>query len=128
VTRAELSQLSNQIEVVGKLSESIFDTNRFFSPDVPIRITLRRSDPSFCLDSNTAARSNEVFPYSIEFDDCSLHVRKYVLNPQVVAHHHKLTKKLNYPIKSYKLRSFNITELMYCQKAYSEISWQNMSM
>jgi hypothetical protein len=112
VTRSELSKLSNQFEVVGKLSESIFDTNRFFPPDVTIRITLRRSDPSFCLDSNTAARSNEVFPYSIEFDDCSLYVRKYVVNLQVVAHHHKLLTsngKLHYPIKTYELRSFNIT-------------------
>jgi hypothetical protein len=112
VQRAELVKLSKQFEVLGRLSESVFDTSRFFPPDVTIRITLRRSDPAFCLDSATPSESKDAFPYLIDFDDCSLHVRKYVINPQVVAHHHKILNsngKLHYPMKTFELRSFNIS-------------------
>jgi hypothetical protein len=112
VKRAEYCKNSAVFEVLGKLSESVFDANKFFPPEIDIRITLRRSDPAFCLDGPTDVKAVDVFPYKIEFEECTLFVRKYTINPLVVAQHHKILNgngKLHYPLKAYELRNFNIS-------------------
>jgi hypothetical protein len=111
VRRTNISKLSTPFELIGKISESVFETPRFFPPEVETRITLRRSDPSFCLDSASPQNKPSPFPYKIVFDDCVLYVRKYSVNPQVVSHHHKILSakgKFYYPLENFEIRSFNI--------------------
>jgi len=110
VTRGTYCLESSPFEVIGRISESVFESSRFFPPGVEVRVSLRRSDPSFCLDGTEPAAGAK-FPYQIVFDDATLYVRKYVVNPRILALHNQILsskQKFYYPVKSFETRSFNI--------------------
>jgi len=113
IERLNIAKESRVFELVGKISASIFETGKVLPPDVSVRIILKRSEPQFCLDSPTEPLKAEKFPYIIEFEECTLYVRKFVVNPKVVAIHHRILNsakgRFAYPLKNIELRTFNIT-------------------
>lgn len=104
--RMALCTNSTPFEVVGRLSESLFDQNRFVIPNITTKILLRRSLPQFCLEKG--ANTGDL---SYEISNAVFYVRRHVLSDAVIAHHHKILssgRTLQYPISNYNLRAFNI--------------------
>jgi hypothetical protein len=95
---------------MGKLSESVFECPRVFPTDLNITIRLRLSESAFCLNADKKVKASDPFPYKVECEEVILYVRKYTVNPQGVAYHHKLLNsdgKYYYPLKTYELRRFS---------------------
>lgn len=106
--RADVAKLSSPFEIVGKLSESIFEQNRYFPPGITTKVTLRRSLPEFCLETNSATTK-----LSYEILNAILYVRRHCVSDSVVAYHHKLLNsnhKLQFPLNHFVVRAFNIKE------------------
>jgi hypothetical protein len=108
VIRSAMAAGSKTFEVVGRLSESIFDQSRYFPPNVTTKILLRRSDSTFCLDSG-------VDKASIKFNmlNAVFYVRRHLVADSIVAYHHKIlseNKKLQFPLNRFIIRAFNIKE------------------
>jgi len=104
--RMEFSASSASFEMIGKICESVWTgQTKYFPPSVEIRITLRRSEPSFALVGTTSATA--VFPYKIQFDQAVLYVKRHIVHPSIVAQHQKLSK-LQYPLRTFETRTFSI--------------------
>jgi len=56
--RASYSANSASFELVGKIAESVFESDRLFPPGVATRITLRRSEPNFALNSPSLTKGS----------------------------------------------------------------------
>lgn len=107
VKRLAMASLSKPFEICGRLSESIFEQERYFPPGVTTRILLRRSPPEFCIDSDKA------MTFSYEILSAVFYVRRHLINPEIVAYHQQLlsnNEKFQYPLDHFIVRAFNIKE------------------
>lgn len=105
-TRAAFSTASAPFEILGRLSESIFETPKYFPPQINTKILLRRSASEFCLDTSVTTTK-----YKLSISECVLYVRRHVVHPSVIAYHHKLlssNRKFQYPLKQFEIRTFNL--------------------
>ena len=105
--RVTLSTNSAPFEVVGKLSESIFEQGRFTPPNVTTRILLRRSLPEFCLEKGAGVTGNLTY----EILNAVFFVRRHVVSDSVIQFHHKILasgRPYQYPVDNFILRAFNI--------------------
>jgi len=102
--REAICGLSKPFELVGRLSESIFEQPRYFPPGITTKILLRKSVPEFFLDSSTTG-------YKLEYMNAVFFIRRHLVNESVVAYHHKIlnsNQSLQYPISTFLVRGFNI--------------------
>ena len=105
--RVGLCTNSALFEVVGKLSESLFEQGRFTPPNVTTKILLRRSLPEFCLEKGAGVTGNLTF----EIANAIFFVRRHIVSDAVIAYHHKILSSghsFQYPVDNFMLRAFNI--------------------
>ena len=105
--RMTLAAQSAPFEVVGKLSESLFEQGRFTLPEVTTKILLRRSLPEFCLEIGVGG------PTSINYEimNAVFFVRRHIVSESVLVYHHNLLASghnLQYPVNHFSMRAFNI--------------------
>lgn len=124
-SRLNYSKLSTSFEILGKLSESVFEVDKYFPSEIETRIVLRRSPEAFCLTGPDVGNVSP-FPYKLVIDECVLYTRKYLVNSQVLAYHQRLLsagKKFNYPLRTIEMRTFSIAK--GTQSITSEVLFRN---
>ncbi|OXA36810.1 hypothetical protein Fcan01_28439 [Folsomia candida] len=110
-----VSYFANSIdcEITGNLFEAVFQ-NRYFPTDCSFRIVLKRSDSHFHLDSiSPAAKATDPAPFKLKWSACQLYVKRVLVNPAIVASHHKLLsarQKFSYPTQIIESRIFTASK------------------
>lgn len=91
--RKAISQNSKKITVFGNLCHGFLnESGKYLIPQVPIRISLKRSSNEFCIDSE-ALSTGEKFDATFTLQSCHLLVKRFEVSEQVRAiHEHILTK------------------------------------
>lgn len=108
LTRREFSSQSSIFEVSGKVSDSIFTSNRWLPNNVELKITLRRALPEFSLVGKAISQGT-AFPYAIKFEDVQLQIRRHIVNPTILADHQRMLssgKRFQFPIRVHEIKTF----------------------
>jgi len=107
IARKNFVNLSTPFEIIGRLADSVFQQNRFFPPNIELKLSLRRSVPEFCLVG--AEVKTAPFPFKIAFDEVAFYCKRHLVNPYVAAQHQKLLssgKRYQYPMRVHEIKSF----------------------
>lgn len=107
--RKAFANLSAPFEISARLSQGIFQQNRYLIPGLEVKIDIRRSLPQFSLVG--AENKTTPFPYKIEFEEVVLYCKRHVVNPFIASQHQKLLssgKKCQYPMRIQELKTFTI--------------------
>jgi hypothetical protein len=107
--RLELTKQSKEFEVITKLYENIFESNRMLSPGVSVRVRITRSSPLQCLVGEKVETETPC-PYKIMFDEIVLYAKLYVVNPSLVKFQDGLLSKnrMQYPVINKSVKAFTI--------------------
>jgi hypothetical protein len=119
--RQELCALSKDFEVIGSINEAIFKQQRYLPGSVNLLLTLRRSDPGFCLVSTDSSKS-----FKIEYSEAIFYLKRHVLSPDVQAYHSKIltsSKRFQFPMRQASTRAFVIAQ--GTQTHLSEVLFRN---
>jgi len=123
--RLELCTASQSFEVMGKF-ESIYDCPKYPHRDIGVKLTLKRSDPEFCLVSGTDCKPS----YLIEYEEIILCVPKNSINSSVLAHHNRLfsSGKLVYPVNFVDMRCLNnfVQRLYFSSEIQDKTQWKRI--
>ena len=104
---------SGKAELLTKIHSDIFNTDRYLINNVNVKLTLYRSNNSFCLmHSNTSE-------YFVKIENATLLVRKTKISPSILLAHQMALEKTTakYPIKRVIINDFTLS---------SNISSQNI--
>jgi hypothetical protein len=104
--RQQMSALSAEFECIGTINEAIFKQQRYIPGSANLVITLRRSEPAFCLVAPDSTKS-----YKIEFSEAIFYIKRHVLSPEVQNYHQKIldsSKRFLYPMRQALTRAFVI--------------------
>ena len=123
--RAELVAKSKECHFIYWLQNDILNVDRYFPNDMKLRFVFHKSTPDWCLvesnsitDERKTARGAD-YGYKIKLTSLSLHVRKVVPTPALLADHtQKLSKNQNmiYPYTRSKISKF--TQIKGATAAY----------
>ena len=97
VNRRQVFITSKDVQLCGALNLSVFNTNKYLLPNIPITVTLTRSKNDFCLMGN----KNNI-DYMVSIDKCKLFFRKVKIAPSIIDLHLKALHEGNsakYPIR-----------------------------
>ena len=86
--RQEASKTSVQVFMLGQLVNGLLQQNRWIGPGNEIRIVLRRSHPSFCLDA-----ADESTAYKVVIHQAKLLVQRKPVTSKVMEIHRSLLEK-----------------------------------
>jgi len=104
--RKDLCSGSKSFDMIGRLSDPLFEQNRWIIPGIRIDIALTKNSDEFCLDSKSSSAG-----YKFIVEDFKFFAKQHMVNPEIVKKHnttlsHK-TKAL-YPMRSIDVRSAHI--------------------
>jgi hypothetical protein len=120
--RLALAAGSKQFEMIGKISDDIFEQNRYILNTVTVDITFSRSNPNFCLSgyvtetsqqmesTNVKSRDNE---FRIEICDMNFYVKRRTLEAELfnsIQRKFSMGKKTKYPISKIMMRAEHISQ------------------
>lgn len=87
----------NVVQLCGPLNLSVFNSNKYLLPNIPITITLTRSKNEFCLMGDKGT-----LDYVVNIDRCKMFFRKVKIAPSIIDLHLKAMHDGNtakYPIR-----------------------------
>ena len=104
IERANLTNLSKAVELMGKLHVDIFHQDPYMLNGVDVRIRLVRSKTPFSMMVESAG------DFRVKVTDAVLHVRKIKLSPRMQMMHIKALEKSNakYPIRRIETKVFSV--------------------
>jgi hypothetical protein len=110
--RQDFAKDSNIFECFVKLHSDMFFQERFILNNLPVKITLTRSEPKFCIHGDMTATGNpQVVPsYKFKIHEAIFYVRQIEINPEILVAHELALEKANakYPIRKVEMKMFNI--------------------
>ena len=110
-SRQAFATASRTFDVIGRISASLFEQDRWIPNGVSIDIKLTRSSPSFCIDSAVVVKPGETsVPYKYSIEEATLLVKAHTINPDILRLHQQLFKKEKavFPLNEYDVRSAQI--------------------
>jgi len=109
--RKELSAGSKSFDLVGRLSEPLFEQTRWILPGIRIDIALTKNSDEFCLDSRSTSAS-----YKVSIEDFKFYLKQHIVNPEIVKKHNSILSRKTralYPMRFHDVRSARCPELYY---------------
>jgi hypothetical protein len=109
--RLEMASGSKIFEVIGKLRIPMFEQKRFLPDGVDVGLMLTRSQPNFVLSCATDGTSGGGSPFKIQIVDAQLHVKRLVINPQLVQKLNQKsssTQRFQYPFSLPTIKYFTL--------------------
>lgn len=108
--RQSIAKKSNVFECFVKLHSDIFFQDRFIINNIPVRITLTRSDPRFCIHGDTTPANTITPSYKFKIHEAIFYARQMEINPEILIAHELALQKTNakYPIRKVEMKMFNV--------------------
>ncbi|OXA45206.1 hypothetical protein Fcan01_19798 [Folsomia candida] len=99
-------------EIMGPLTEAPFQS-RYYPTDMQFRLVLKRTESNFHLDAISTVKPSDPPPYKLAWKSCQLYVKRVLVNPRIMAWHHKMlasNQKFTFPTQICETRIFTATK------------------
>lgn len=111
--RSSFFNLSQEVDMSGRLASDVFEINRYLPCGVPVEIKIHPSSSEFCLMSadNKETIEKAGGGYKVVITRASLEVPKVVLSPEVLIAHSQVLEDTPaiFPYMHSEIKKFNLT-------------------